>query len=374
MNQPVMELPDNRPTASTIDTRSNGGIRVIYVMGAGRSGSTALEAMLGDHDDVVAVGEISSIFTPVWEERSHCACGTRGPDCEVWQQILKRWQELTGQETFLQNGPLNAKFEALHRRFGVSAWLRQSKAATNPDEDAVTWLEHTKAIYQAIADVTGKRTIVDSSKSPLRARGLCVTPGLDMRLIHLIRDVRGVAWSRLKAYRKDPKNGFGKEHKPVPAWRSVGHWGLSNLWSSAVRHAHPECPSMLLRYEDFTARPLEAFARISDVVGIDYAEIAARLVAGEAVRPQHTAAGNPVRMKGAIRLSPDYQWVEKLPEKTRSNCWLLGGWLARRYGYEKHPVVPTTEAGELSQEVWDGRIIEPVDAESEASEEVCRAA
>ena len=320
-------------------------IRVIYVMGAGRSGSTALEGMLGDHEDSVAVGEISAIFSSIWDERCHCSCGERGPDCEIWRDIFDRWCELTGLDSFEENGPLNTKYESL-KRFGLPQWRRQMRAAHEPTEEDATWLQRTHAIYQAVAEVTGKRVIIDSSKNPLRARSLCLTPGLDVRLIHLTRDVRGVVWSRLKAYRKDPKNGFGKEHAPVPVWRSVGYWGLTNLIASAVRRAHPECLSMLLRYEDYTAEPIREFARISEVTGLDYGPIAERLVAGHPVRPQHTCAGNPVRMQGAIRLAPDYQWMESLPESMKRRSWLLGGWLARCYGYEKHPTVPTATATE----------------------------
>ncbi len=113
-----------------------------------------------------------------------------------------------------------------------------------------------------------------------------------MRLIHLTRDVRGVVWSRLKAYRKDP------EERLRQGTRSRSRLEISLLGSDEPDRfppfvsAYPECLSMLLRYEDYTAEPIREFARISEVTGLDYGPIAERPSPADPVRPQHTCAGN----------------------------------------------------------------------------------
>ena len=353
--------PQPKPTAS-----SSAPVRVIYVMGAGRSGSTALEAMLGDHEDAVAVGELANIFL-YWNDLIHCSCGLRGPECGVWKDIERRFCELTGLSSFLEHNRLMQRFEGFdpRRGLGLPQWLRMSLAEKAPDRDAELWKQRNVAIYQAVADVTGKRVIIDSSKSPLRARALCLTSELDVRLVHLTRDVRGVAWSRLKAYRKAPKLGFGKDHPPTPVWRSVAYWGVMNMLGSMVRRSYPDCPSLLVRYEDYTTEPMREFGRISEVVGLDYTQIAERLIAGQPVRPQHTSAGNPVRMQGAIRLSPDYEWMEKLPESDRATCWRLASWMMRSYGYDKHPQVDAELFGRRAHSGWAEKVAQ--EAASEAT-------
>src|SRR3712207_8630396 len=46
--------------------------------------------------------------------------------------------------------------------------------------------------------VSGKPVIVDSSKSPARALALGMVPGIDLYVVHLVRDGRGVATSLRK--------------------------------------------------------------------------------------------------------------------------------------------------------------------------------
>lgn len=323
-------------------------------MGAGRSGSTALEAMLGDHEDVVAVGELNNVFSKRWQEDVHCSCGALTLQCSVWRDVQKRFCEITGLKSFHDHWEAHTKYEEFKpRSLGIPQWMRLTYAEKIGGPDVREWQARNYAVYQAVADVTGKRVIVDSTKTPIRGRVLCMTPGLDVRLVHLIRDVRGVAWSRQKAYRKNPALGLNKDNEPVPIWRSVAYWTVMNTLSSMVRTRYEDCPSLLVRYEDYTRQPLAEFARISEVVGLDYGPIAERLVDGQPVRPQHTSAGNPVRMLGAIKLSPDFEWMQKLPEADRKACWRLAGLMMRAYGYEKHPQVDQAVMGPRVQSVWD---------------------
>ncbi len=341
--------------AATFGTpTADAPIRVIYVMGAGRSGSTALEAMLGDHEDVVAVGELVNIFWKRWQEDVHCSCGALTLQCSVWRDIQQRFCELTGLKSFHDHFEAYQTFEGfVPRTLGIPEWMRLTYAEKIGGADVRQWQARNYAVYQAIAEVTGKRVIVDSTKVPIRGRVLCMTPGLDVRLVHLIRDVRGVAWSRQKAYRKNPALGLNKDNDPVPVWRSVAYWTVMNALSSMVRSRYEDCPSLLVRYEDYTRQPLEEFARISEVVGLDYGPIAKRLVEGQPVRPQHTSAGNPVRMLGAIKLSPDFEWMQKLPEADREKCWRLASLMMRAYGYEKHPLIDDSALTPRVQSVWD---------------------
>lgn len=351
---------------------SDSRIRVIYVMGAGRSGSTALEAMLGDHEDVVAVGELSNIYSAGWSDYFRCSCGELSVQCPLWRDIRARFCELTGLSSFKDHWAAHSHYENFRpRTLGIPQWARLTMAEKLGGPEVREWQSRNYAVYQAIADVTGKRIIVDSTKSPIRARALCMIPELDVRLVHLVRDVRGVTWSRQKAYRKNPALGLNRDQQqPVPVWRSVAYWSVMNALSSMVRSRYEDCPSLLVRYEDYTRQPLAEFARISDVVGIDYGPIAERLVAGQPVRPQHTSAGNPVRMLGAIKLSPDFEWMQKLPAADRKTCWRWAGLMMQAYGYVKDPQVDATVMSPRVQSVWDQiRAEQPTLADSE-----CKAA
>src|SRR5438067_9142701 len=51
------------------------------------------------------------------------------------------------------------------------------------------------SLYRAIADVTGAKVVVDSSKRPSDAALLPLLEGVDPYFIHLVRDPRAVAFS-----------------------------------------------------------------------------------------------------------------------------------------------------------------------------------
>ena len=64
------------------------------------------------------------------------------------------------------------------------------------------------SLYRAVHEHTGCRVIVDSSKSPVHAKRVDSIAGLDLYLVHLVRDPRATAYSWL---RKRQLPDFGDE-------------------------------------------------------------------------------------------------------------------------------------------------------------------
>ena len=52
-------------------------VRVVYIAGYGRSGTTILDIALGQHSVVMGAGEITALTRHVWQENEYCACGAR---------------------------------------------------------------------------------------------------------------------------------------------------------------------------------------------------------------------------------------------------------------------------------------------------------
>ena len=50
-------------------------------------------------------------------------------------------------------------------------------------------------LYRAVAETGGARVVVDASKYPVYAAILRRVPAVDLRVVHLIRDARGAAYS-----------------------------------------------------------------------------------------------------------------------------------------------------------------------------------
>ena len=309
----------------------NRPVRVLYIMGAGRSGSTLLDTVLASHPDVVGVGELTNLHSAGWTANEICACGKLGTECDFWTRVRVEWQRRCPDATVAGYVALQKKFE-FFQWFGLVQIARMLRQRIAPTTDFQTYLSQTEALYRAIAEASGKSIVVDSSKGPIRGALLAHIRGLDLRLVHLVRDARAVVWSRKKAFETDKKAGVQTAIKPRPAWYSVSYWAFINLLSMIVylfRWKH----ALRLRYEDFVSEPRPQMERLSRVCGLDYSATIQALLNGDAIRVEHPIAGNRMRMSGSVRLKPDWDWMERLSSRDRAVAWLTGGWMLLFFGY-----------------------------------------
>jgi hypothetical protein len=303
-------------------------ITVLYIMGLWRSGSTILDIVLGNHERVTSVGELRSL-PAAWVHGATCGCGAAATDCPFWTSVRADWQRRVGGDRTERLLQLEDRYERLRSLPALLAsGVVGRTAAFREYGDLV------RELYQAIAQASGKDIIVDSTKYPGRALALMHVPGIDVRLVHLIRDGRAVIWS----WRRKPNTDLqGNEIVVAPedvVPRTTRRWLRVNLMSGLVS-ALAGSRAMRLRYEDLVADPGPELQRIGRLLNLDLGPLAERLIGGNPLESGHTIAGNRVRHQGAVRLKPDFEWRDKLPASDRRQFWRRAGWLARRYGYVK---------------------------------------
>lgn len=305
-------------------------IPVVYVAGVGRSGSTLLDLILGNHPEVESVGELAKVVGSAWVRREYCACGERGPECPFWTQVLARW---------LDGEPRERRFEeylGLQRRLErIRAWPRLAAEAGRPSPELARYGELTFRLLEAIRRVSGRRVIVDSSKLPARAFALSLVPNVELRLVHLVRDPRGTAFSYQKAIGRNERAGVQHDLVPQALAKSALAWRLANGMVDRLRRRLPE--SLRLTYEELVTAPRRSLAAVGQLAGLDFSAVALRLERGEALGVRHTIAGNFVRMQGEVRLAPDLEWRRRLSPVEQRWIALLAGARLRAYGYERRP-------------------------------------
>ena len=98
---------------------------------------------------------------------------------------------------------------------------------------------------------------MDSTKDPSYAYVLRDVPGIDLRVINLVRDSRGVAYSNAKPQIIRPELAHNPSTKPVymptwPLWRTAVSWEVKNLLFYLLIRA-PE--RRLVKYESLVACP-----------------------------------------------------------------------------------------------------------------------
>jgi hypothetical protein len=303
-------------------------VLVLYIMGVGRSGSTVLDTVLGNHPQIESVGELTNLPRSGWMNNEYCACGRQGNVCPFWTNVRREWVQRTGADDVERYLALQAAFE----RFRRWPWLLRQQRTPLPQ--FLLYAQRTQALFEAIRVVSGKSIIVDSSKNPMRAFALSLIPGLNLRLIHLVRDGRGVVWSYMKAFRQDEKRGVQKDLAPVPVWQTSLGWCLQNAVAEFVLR-QTGAVGTHIRYEDFVEQPQETLGRIGRISDIDFSSIATDLLHEKEMTVGHMIAGNRVRLSGTIRLRPDYDWKAQLSPSDRRTFWFLASPLARRYGYAR---------------------------------------
>jgi hypothetical protein len=228
------------PASSAPGPSSGAGPNVIYVMGAGRSGSTILGVALGNCEGVFYAGELDK-----WLMRSGIPALGGDERERFWERVRAR---VEASELF------GFRARALERS---STLLRPRKWRERLRLGA-RYREVAEQLYRAIAEVSGATHIVDSSHYPLRARELQSLEGIDLHLIFLVRDPRAVVASFARA--DVPERTFGTFTTNAYLW-------LTHLVSLFVFLRHPRRRRVLLRYEDFLADPDSAMRDVLDRVG-----------------------------------------------------------------------------------------------------------
>jgi hypothetical protein len=307
-------------------------IKVLYVAGSGRSGSTILDRTVGQLDGFFSAGELCNLWSRGLLARRRCGCGAPVPDCLVWEKVLA--------EAFGGADRVDAQRLAAvaRRRLHVRSvpgllWGRRKPDRAARDE----YQAALSRLYGSVQRQTGCRVIVDSSKSPVYARMVAAIIGVEVSVVHLVRDPRATAWSFL---RKKRLPDFGddrlmqRQHPLVSARR----WSLWQAVTELLWRDRPGGGYLRLRYEDFVADPRSAIRRIAGLVGETPAALPFTGPTTVRLEPTHSVSGNPNRFgTGEVELRADEEWRRAMRLTDRAMVTALTWPLLLRYRYPLRP-------------------------------------
>jgi hypothetical protein len=298
-------------------------VKVLYIAGCERSGSTILNNVLGQIEGFFAGGEIRNLWFKLLGNKP-CGCGVTLRDCEVWRSVLE--EAFGGVDRVGAQEMARLRKIAGNRHLPLWLWPGGEGLLMSRLERYPATLE---VLYRAIKSTTGSRVIVDSSKSPLYGQILGLLPSIDLYVVHIVRDPRGVEHSRLRRKRSGHSKyaGHNSLHGSLV-------WNLSNLVMEEVFGRRRPGRHIMVRYEDFVQGPKEQVVRILRLVGEDASHLPflhERLVNLDAT---HTVGGSPSRRRtGEIELRLDEEWKAKMKQKDKAVVTALTWPLLLRYGY-----------------------------------------
>jgi hypothetical protein len=328
-------------------TPSSARLKVLYLIGWGRSGSTLIDNLLGEIDGFFSTGELRNIWHEGLSQTRRCGCGELVRDCPVWSAVLRNVFGTDHFEDIYAHRILEWQRAALRSR---RTWRILAGSHRNAPELEAYRSVMTR-VYHAIVDVTGNSIIVDSSKVPSDAAMLLSNPSIDTYYLHLIRDPRATAysWQRRKA-RLD-----GSESEDMPRFSLIKNafsWNEFNLGAEAVARRVGESRFKRVRYEDFVCSPRDVIRSIAEFLGAasDALPFSDQQIGLMGVN--HTVSGNPSRFKtGEILIRRDDEWIRDQVAVQRWSTTIMSFPLLRRYGYPIGPHSGPSLARRIDPEV-----------------------
>jgi hypothetical protein len=314
-----------------LDRGNRPPVKVLFIGGYSRSGSTLFDCMLGQLHGVFSTGEFAYIWTHGLQENRLCGCGAHFADCAFWTRVGKLafggWDRVDV-----------ARMRALELRVNRHRFLPLllfPKGGRRFRRDLEEYGDVLARLFGAIRDASGARLIVDSTIDPAYGFLLRRVPGIDLRLVHQVRDSRATAfsWTRWQR-RKDRADTVVYQRRFHPAVTAV-RWVVYHLLVHLL--SRTGAPELRVRYEEVVSSPKEQLARVMSHVGESLSATDLRFLdePGHAVLGEnHTVAGSLMRLRsGRLPVRLDDEWTTGLKPAHRSLVTLLTWPLLRRYGY-----------------------------------------
>ncbi len=275
-------------------------VRVVFIGGSGRTGSTLVERLLGQLPGVCNVGEVVFLWERGLRRGERCGCGVPLPECPFWRKVGER--AFGGWDSFDLRRFLALKQSIDRNRFIPALAARSAGANGEAMIRAREYAGTYAQLYRAVREVSGCPIVVDSSKHGVR------------------RPEADVAVTDAQAY----MDTFSPR-------KSAMVWNTLNIGFHLL--AARGTATKLLRYEDFVAAPVTGMRALAGFAGADPA-LSFMTAEHADLAPAHSASGNPMRFSaGRTSFRLDDAWRTQLGKADRALVTTLTLPLLARYGY-----------------------------------------
>lgn len=291
------------------------------------SGATLLTALLGSHPNIATVAEMSGLIDSEDPDEYRCSCGQKIKACDFWQRVTHgmnsrgfefdvanfNTQFISGKSSLLQ------RLREGSSRNGLIDSVRDMILFSIPGQARLLqkMSERNTAFIKTVLELTGKRVFIDSSKDRLRPKVLRQFSPLDVRVIQLIRDVRGVVASNLR--RKDQN---------LTTAQAAKSWCRLHRRVETTLAPWKKGSNIIIRYEDLcrnthdTLRRIYEFCEVDPDIEIENIDTAS----------QHLI-GNPMRLTPISTIQLDTRWQKELTDDQLKEIEKVAGYQGRKYGY-----------------------------------------
>lgn len=297
-------------------------INVLCIVGETRSGSTIVDRVLGTLDGVQSLCELDYFWVSGLKNNDSCSCGESFRDCDFWKDIVA---ELFTDIDDIEHIMTLRDEVTPSRHFLKLLTNTYSAEFAQKLEEYRYWIG---ALYRVLAGKTGSSIFVDSSKGvnvPLILGGI---PGINVHVLHVVRDVRGFVYSL-------QKGNINPAFKGKMATRSslsgASGWLVRNIFCEMLKQ---KFPYQRLVYDNLMRNPeLSLSAAIGKIPVLDGLKLKFNEDNSINLPAIHTIGGNPHRfVDGRTSLRVDDEWRKNLSKNDRFIATVIGYPLLFRYG------------------------------------------
>ncbi len=298
--------------------------RLVYITSPSYSGSTLLTLLMGAHPDIGTIGEFK-MRAMGDVEKYECSCGELIRRCAFWQQVQagmgERGEPFDIARPEVDFGMPDKGFSDRVMRAGVRGPLfefaREAYFRGRPacQERIDHVLRRNEILVDVLAEIFGCDVIVDGSKDPIRLAYLRQSDAFDLRVIHLVRDGRGVS------------NSF-RRHENLSIDEGGAEFVRGHRQADRVAAQLPRNRMMTLIYEDLCVAPAERMKDVYEFVGVDPDRAPT-----DFSEYRHHLLGNSMRLLKLSEIRVDSKWKRELSEEDLNAFERVAGEVNRNYGY-----------------------------------------
>ena len=298
---------------------------IVYIASSNRSGSTLLETLLGKHDCVTSLGELRHLNEYVRDDRL-CTCGNPISVCPFWQRVeteMRRdgWSlstmptKIAGSRSGGGSGLIMIEVLLYLLSSGLFKIVRKIPFGLRK---YIQVAENCLRVAVTVSKVTGCPIIADSSKKPIMLRLLYLLEPRKLKVVFLIRDVRGVTYSAMR-------------RKIISVREASYLWLLDNLRIFLSIQTIPSRQRIVVKYENFCKDPSLEMERICTFLEIPYVPKTTALSKDHS----HSIGGSPHRFnKAEVQIVLDERWKKELSAEQLMKFGYFPRLLNRLIGYK----------------------------------------
>lgn len=259
---------------------------IIYIIGAGRSGTTLLDIVLGNNKNSISLGEINRFFKRdgIPPKRNR-----KSKTFVFWKKIRKSFDSLSHTNSYHNLDALFHKNE--YHSFVIKSFLNRND---------IVYKEELNNLYKVIFQNVDEEIIIESSKYPLRALNLsnCLeNEKFSVKYIYLKKNPVRVVDSFQKKNLEQPSKNFLASNLYYLAVNI-----LCNLVVQVLKRKGHKV--FCLKLEDFIKSPDNLLELATNTLGEDFSYCRTIISENQPLNTGFLFDGNRIRLKETLFLQP----------------------------------------------------------------------